>query len=85
MRFLHARLFGILRHDPKYRSNKVDGIDNDKRLQNVIWPIADFTKWLAQLLYFTRRAFLNRKQYEQLVAGYAPHETLRQLSPSPES
>ena len=46
-------IFGIFRHNPKYRSNKLDVIDKDKWLQNVIWPIVDFTKWLAQLLYVT--------------------------------
>ena len=44
----------ILRHDLKYRSNKLEGVDKDTWLQNVIWPLAEFTKWLARLLHFTK-------------------------------
>ena len=44
----------ILRHDDQFgcKSNNVFFVDKGKWMQNVIWPMADFTTWLARLLYY---------------------------------
>ena len=44
----------ILRHGNQfgYKSNTVSCVDKEKWLQNVKWPMADFTKWLAPFLYY---------------------------------
>ena len=51
-------MFAVLRHDHDYKSDfhskKIACVDKDKWMQSVIWPIADFTRWLARLLYFTK-------------------------------
>ena len=43
----------IFRHDNRsnYKSKKVSCVDNEKWMQNVIWPMPDFTKWFARILY----------------------------------
>ena len=47
----------ILRHynQSGYNNNKVSCVDTEIWLQNVIWPMADFTKWLARLLCYNKR------------------------------
>ena len=49
----------ILLHDNQFGNNskKVPCVDKEIWLQNVMWPMADFTKWLARVLYYNNKHF----------------------------
>ena len=61
----------VLRHDHDFKSNchsnNIACVDKDHWMQSVIWPVADFTRWLARLLYFTKhfRTWDLRKTFDE--------------------